>query len=126
MLTAAEPFLQQQLHPTVIISAFRQALEDIINIVKDEVSQPVNASNKEEMIKIINTCLGTKMLGNWWVFRGGFVLLTIRWSISRTKANAHPPTPTPTPIRQGQRPRPSAKANARPLISLTNQRITDR
>jgi chaperonin GroEL (HSP60 family) len=65
MLTAAEPFLQQQLHPTVIISAFRQALEDIINIVKDDVSSPVNASSKEEMLKIINTCLGTKMLGNW-------------------------------------------------------------
>ncbi|OQV19629.1 T-complex protein 1 subunit gamma [Hypsibius exemplaris] len=65
MLTAAEPFLQQQLHPTVIISAFRQALEDIINIVKDDVSLPVNAASKEEMLKIISTCLGTKMLGNW-------------------------------------------------------------
>lgn len=67
MLTAAEPFLQQQIHPTVIISAYRQALEDVIVLLRDQFSVGVDTSSREEMLKIISTCLGTKMLGNWYV-----------------------------------------------------------
>ena len=37
ILAAAEPFLEQQMHPTVIIRAFRQALDDILTICKDEI-----------------------------------------------------------------------------------------
>ena len=37
ILSAAEPFLEQQMHPTVIIRAFRQALDDILSICKDEI-----------------------------------------------------------------------------------------
>ena len=35
MMSQAGPFLDQQMHPTVIIQAFRQALEDLIQILKD-------------------------------------------------------------------------------------------
>lgn len=35
MLTVAEPFLQQQIHPTVIIRHFREALEHIIELLDD-------------------------------------------------------------------------------------------
>ena len=31
----AEPFLEQQMHPTVIIAAFRHALDDIVTAAKD-------------------------------------------------------------------------------------------
>ena len=65
MLTAAEPFLREQMHPTIIISAFRQALEDMIVIVRDDISAPIDTTSKEEMLNIIGTCLGTKMLGSW-------------------------------------------------------------
>lgn len=37
ILSSAEPFLEQQMHPTVIIRAFRQALDDILTICKDEI-----------------------------------------------------------------------------------------
>ena len=37
MLAQAGPFLEQQMHPTVIISAYRQALEDLIVILRDKV-----------------------------------------------------------------------------------------
>lgn len=37
MLSVAEPFLSQQMHPTVIISAYRQALEDMLTYAKDTV-----------------------------------------------------------------------------------------
>lgn len=35
MLAVAEQFLEQQMHPTVIISAYRQALEDILETLKE-------------------------------------------------------------------------------------------
>ena len=36
-LSVAEQFLQQQMHPTVIISAYRQALEEASKLLKDKV-----------------------------------------------------------------------------------------
>ncbi|KAJ8304883.1 hypothetical protein KUTeg_018466 [Tegillarca granosa] len=60
MLSTAQPFLEQQMHPTIIISAFRQALEDLLEILKTKMSVPVDTSNKDEMLKIIKSCVGTK------------------------------------------------------------------
>lgn len=37
MLSVAEPFLEQQMHPTTIIAAYRQALDDIVSITKDKI-----------------------------------------------------------------------------------------
>ena len=37
ILSVAEVFLEQQMHPTVIISAYRKALDDIVSIVKERI-----------------------------------------------------------------------------------------
>ncbi|ELT90901.1 hypothetical protein CAPTEDRAFT_121854, partial [Capitella teleta] len=37
MMSVAEQFLEQQMHPTVIIGAYREALEDLITLLKDKV-----------------------------------------------------------------------------------------
>ena len=37
VLQVSEPFLTQNMHPTVIISAYRQALEDMQDILRDQV-----------------------------------------------------------------------------------------
>ena len=37
MLSVAEPFLEQQIHPTTIIAAYRQALDDIVSIARDKI-----------------------------------------------------------------------------------------
>ena len=37
MLSVAEQFLEQQMHPTVIICAYRQALDDIITYAQETV-----------------------------------------------------------------------------------------
>ena len=37
MLAVAAPFLEQQVHPTVVIGAFRQALEDLLDVLRDKV-----------------------------------------------------------------------------------------
>ena len=36
MLSVAEQFLEQQMHPTTIIAAYRQALDDIVSITKEK------------------------------------------------------------------------------------------
>jgi len=64
-LAVAEQFLQQQMHPTVIISAYRQALEEACKLLKEKVSVPVDVNNKDEMIKIIKSCIGTKFVSKW-------------------------------------------------------------
>ncbi|XP_050401053.1 T-complex protein 1 subunit gamma [Patella vulgata] len=65
VLSVAEQFLEQQMHPTVIISAYRQALEDMLDLVRDKVSVPVDVTKREEMLKIIKSCLGTKLISKW-------------------------------------------------------------
>lgn len=64
MLSVAEQFLEQQMHPTVVISAYRQALEDMLSMLKD-ISSPVDVNNREMMLKIINSAINTKALSRW-------------------------------------------------------------
>ena len=37
MLSVAEPFLEQQMHPTTIIAAYRQALDDMLTFTKEKI-----------------------------------------------------------------------------------------
>jgi len=65
VLSVAEQFLRQEMHPTIIIAAYRQSLEDMLEELKNTVAVPVDVTNKEEMIKIVKSCLGTKFISKW-------------------------------------------------------------
>lgn len=65
VLSIAEPFLEQKMHPTLIIQSFRLALEDIINACKESFSVPVDIKNDAEVAKVVKSCLGTKMIHKW-------------------------------------------------------------
>jgi T-complex protein 1 subunit gamma len=65
MLSVAAPFLEQQMHPSVIIAAYRQALEDLLEILKDGVSMTVDITNRDEMKRIIKSAIGTKFIKKW-------------------------------------------------------------
>lgn len=65
MLSVAEPFLEQQMHPTTIITAYRQALDDIISITRDKISTQVDVNNREELLRIIKSSIGTKFVKKW-------------------------------------------------------------
>uniref|UniRef100_A0A8C7FUE9 T-complex protein 1 subunit gamma n=1 Tax=Oncorhynchus kisutch TaxID=8019 RepID=A0A8C7FUE9_ONCKI len=64
MLSVAEQFLEQQMHPTVIISAYRHALDDMLDMLKD-ISTPVDVNDRAQMLKIINSAICTKALSRW-------------------------------------------------------------
>ena len=55
----AEPFLERSLHPTVIIRGYVRALEDALKIV-DGLAFPIDTNDREQMLKIIASCIGTK------------------------------------------------------------------
>ena len=65
MLSVAQPFLEQQMHPTVIIRAFRQALEDILAVIKEKISVPVDTTSMDQLKKIVGSAIGTKFLRKW-------------------------------------------------------------
>ncbi|XP_078526386.1 T-complex protein 1 subunit gamma [Lissotriton helveticus] len=64
LLAVSEQFLEQQMHPTVIISAYRKALDDMVTVLK-EISTPVDVNNREMMLKIINSAINTKVINLW-------------------------------------------------------------
>uniref|UniRef100_A0A8B9YL55 Chaperonin containing TCP1 subunit 3 n=1 Tax=Bos mutus grunniens TaxID=30521 RepID=A0A8B9YL55_BOSMU len=64
MLSVAEHFLEQQMHPTVMISAYRKALDDMISTLK-KISIPVDTSNRDTMLNIINSSITTKVISRW-------------------------------------------------------------
>lgn len=59
MLHIAEPFLERHLHPTVIIRGYVKALEDAIEVI-DKLAFRIDTNDKEQMMKIVNSCIGTK------------------------------------------------------------------
>lgn len=65
MLAVAEQFLQQQIHPTVIIRAYREALEDMIKLLETDVSIPLDKADKSKLAEVVKSCVGTKFIGRW-------------------------------------------------------------
>merc|ERR1719384_2668978 len=65
VLGISQQFLEDKMHPTLIISAYRQALEDAVKIFEDQVAFDVDINNEKEMIKVIQSCIGTKFISRW-------------------------------------------------------------
>uniref|UniRef100_A0A0K8TS67 T-complex protein 1 subunit gamma n=1 Tax=Tabanus bromius TaxID=304241 RepID=A0A0K8TS67_TABBR len=65
MLAVAEQFLIQQWHPTQIIRAYRQALEDIVNFLQNNTAIPSIGNDKAKMTEVVKACVGTKFIGRW-------------------------------------------------------------
>lgn len=64
LLYIAEPFLQRNMHPSVIVRAYHRAMEIALDIC-ERMSVEVDTSNETEMRGIIRSCLGTKMVSRF-------------------------------------------------------------
>lgn len=64
MLAVAEPFLHEQIHPTVIIRQFRAALEDIIELLLQK-SVALDPNDRKRLHDVVKACVGTKFIGRW-------------------------------------------------------------
>ncbi|KAF5270221.1 hypothetical protein FQA39_LY08435 [Lamprigera yunnana] len=65
MLATAEQFLEQQIHPTVIIRQYKQALEDMVSLLEGPLSISIDKSDKTVLSNVVKGCIGTKFIGKW-------------------------------------------------------------
>jgi len=65
MLLESEQFLEQRMHPTVIIAAYLKALDDVVDIMEKEISTPVDLDDQELLSKVVKSCIGTKLIKKW-------------------------------------------------------------
>ncbi|KAI0011747.1 T-complex protein 1 [Xylariaceae sp. FL0662B] len=64
ILAQALPHLERNIHPVVIISAFKRALKDALDIV-EEVSLPIDINDDKAMYSLISSSIGTKFVSRW-------------------------------------------------------------
>ncbi|OAP56402.1 T-complex protein 1 subunit gamma [Fonsecaea erecta] len=64
ILAQALPQLERNIHPVVIIQAFKKALADALAIV-EEISVPVDTSSDKAMISLIESSIGTKTISRY-------------------------------------------------------------
>jgi T-complex protein 1 subunit gamma len=62
VLAVSHKFLEEHIHPTVIIDAYRKALEDAVTILREKVAFPVNVNDEQDLVKVVQSCIGTKFI----------------------------------------------------------------
>jgi len=65
VLGVSHQFLEEKMHPTVVIQAYRQALEDATNLLREKVSTPIDMNDQVAVRKVIQSCVGTKFIAKW-------------------------------------------------------------
>lgn len=64
ILAHSLPHLERNIHPVVIIAAFKEALVQALTTI-EKISVDVNTDSDEEMSQIIKTSIGTKFSSRW-------------------------------------------------------------
>eukprot|EP00117_Sycon_ciliatum_P002571 scpid106624/ scgid7737/ T-complex protein 1 subunit gamma; CCT-gamma; Chaperonin subunit CCTV gamma len=64
ILSAVESFLERDIHPTVIVSAYYKALDEIVRIT-ESLGTPIDMEKDEDLQRIISSCIGTKFASKW-------------------------------------------------------------
>jgi len=65
VLGISHQFLEEKMHPTVVIQAYRQALEDAAVMLRDNVSTKIDMDDTVAVRKVIQSCVGTKFIAKW-------------------------------------------------------------
>eukprot|EP01016_Furgasonia_blochmanni_P045358 TRINITY_DN637_c0_g1_i1.p1 TRINITY_DN637_c0_g1~~TRINITY_DN637_c0_g1_i1.p1 ORF type:complete len:569 (+),score=184.25 TRINITY_DN637_c0_g1_i1:222-1928(+) len=64
MMVAARPFIEREIHPTIIVGSYYKALEDVLKIVND-LATPIDINDDNDVKKALNCCIGTKFAARW-------------------------------------------------------------
>lgn len=64
VLVVSEPFLEKLMHPTTIVSGYYRAKEDALEVLS-QISRKLDINNREEVLAVIDACLGTKFVTRW-------------------------------------------------------------
>lgn len=63
-MTAARPFIERNIHPTMIVNAYHRALKESIKVI-NELATPIDIEKDEEVEKALCSCIGTKFVSRW-------------------------------------------------------------
>ena len=64
MMQVARPFIENNIHPTVIVSAYFKALADISQIIEG-LAVDINLDDEKDVRKALDSCIGTKFSHRW-------------------------------------------------------------
>ncbi|KEZ41829.1 hypothetical protein SAPIO_CDS6633 [Scedosporium apiospermum] len=87
ILAMALPELERNIHPVMIIQAFKRALTDALEIV-DDISLPIDINNDKAMYRLINSSIGTKFVSRWSQLMCDLALKAVRtvtWEVGNGK-----------------------------------------
>ncbi|ORX68009.1 T-complex protein 1 [Linderina pennispora] len=77
MLAISAPFLERKIHPVVILRGFQRALSDAQEILR-QISVPVDTSDRDQMLKLIKSAIGTKFVSRWNDLMCGLALTAVQ------------------------------------------------
>jgi len=61
IMSAAQEFLEDKMHPTKIIAAYRKALDDI-EVFLNNYAKTIDPESEHDMKEMVNSALGTKFI----------------------------------------------------------------
>ena len=64
ILSMAEPLLERNFHPTVIVSGYYKAMQKALDICK-QISRTIDINNTSELREIVTAAIGTKFSSRW-------------------------------------------------------------
>ena len=64
MLILAEPFLRNNLHPTVIVQGYNRALQEALDVLERQ-ALVVDVNDRALMTKLVQSSIGTKFSSRW-------------------------------------------------------------
>lgn len=64
MLQVARPFIERNIHPSVIVGGYFRALEEVSKIL-NELAIPIDLNDDADIRKALNSCVGTKFYDRW-------------------------------------------------------------
>jgi len=64
MMKVATPFLERNMHPTIISTAYMHAMTDAIEYMKD-IAVQIDVENEVELLSIVKSTIGTKFTSKW-------------------------------------------------------------
>jgi T-complex protein 1 subunit gamma len=63
-LSVAEPLLERNIHPTVIVSGYMKALQTALDTC-NRISRTIDINNTNEMREVVTAAIGTKFSSRW-------------------------------------------------------------
>ncbi|XP_057340333.1 T-complex protein 1 subunit gamma-like [Microplitis mediator] len=64
-LARADAFLERRMRPTIIIRAYREALENMFEILQDKISVEFDCNDRNKLVEVVKSCAGTKFIECW-------------------------------------------------------------